>query len=942
MSSSSSSSSTAPSSTSVTASSTQYNGQQQQHHQRTIATSSPCLVQACQSLRNHAPRTSNLAALAMHVTRMLREIIASRPVVSHHARGGGGIGTPQGVEHFSKRIALVGQAQAVAGTLNLFRILCHAVLVHASKMEDDDNGNSNNNKNNKHEYLVQCFTFTSRDPNSPQPVMDTSADLISALIQFLFVIHDDYGQNNNNDDHGHNTTSSTLSTIPELYDATVLALETLLVLFSPQLYQPMQSSMQRRELNTSNEVEMFFWDLFMRKAKQRNSSATQKSSSSSSWTPASLLSLWFTWQIERLPSPPKSIARHNAELARSVAHAKGERPGTDGMHENYQIVDAVSPHSDASTSSALNNSSDHNATSTTNTSSSLSIQHHRHRDSNSSKILYDATKGVLVFSSNIILLPFRLMTLAFALFGNKERGYDAIHKKHLQSSLQQSRTKDVLWLSESPLADLASCFLLLVANNNRAEDDENPFRAALAALSDNRWETNGSELPDLPDLENTAMATTSLGELLTEDAVPLMGNNVGDKKLVEARGNSLSINFEALFGAFGRVVHTELGAFLLYSLMQTSSSFADSIAVRSDLDTLVLPLLRTLYFACSVRHYTAQDFSAKRRPSIDSSASLATVSIRNCPFRSASQLYVIIILLLLFSQDPSFGPDAFRRVMIPSISFYKERNLKDISLGSVLVLSILRCLSFNLQRLGDPFLLSNCCAILMNLSPSITELYDYSAMRLASITFSSMKKYAMLRKENPQIDEEVDFTSPTAMYGEVSRTLLRVLKQCVSAKNVEGNLRLVYALVYHQSDFHKIVNAPGCPFAKQEYSRVQKAIQAAATIIEKADARTATKALKVLTEQVGKVRDATNDTRKKDSDDFTFTYEEEADPEIFFVPYLWEVVVCAVTASNIEWQKNDIQIFPLLDVDEVDLGQPTESQSLLPQQAFSQDVIDVV
>ena len=230
----------------------------------------------------------------------------------------------------------------------------------------------------------------------------------------------------------------------------------------------------------------------------------------------------------------------------------------------------------------------------------------------------------------------------------------------------------------------------------------------------------------------------------------------------------------------------------------------------------------------------------------------------------------------------------------------------------------------------------------MNLSPSITDLYDYSAMRLASITFSFMKKYAVLKKENPKLDEDIDFTSPTAMYGEVSRTLLRVLKQCVSSKNVEGNLRLVYSLVYHQTDFHKIVNGGDCPFAKQEFRRVQQAIQAAASIIEKADARTATKALKVLAEQVSTVREAVSDSRKKDSDDFTFTYEEEADPEIFFVPYLWEVIVCAVTASSIEWQKNDIQIFPLLDIENHDNPLDAESEAPFPTKGFSQDVSDVV
>ena len=37
-----------------------------------------------------------------------------------------------------------------------------------------------------------------------------------------------------------------------------------------------------------------------------------------------------------------------------------------------------------------------------------------------------------------------------------------------------------------------------------------------------------------------------------------------------------------------------------------------------------------------------------------------------------------------------------------------------------------------------------------------------------------------------------------------------------------------------------------------------------------------------------------------DAGDFTFTYEEEADPEIFFVPYLWEVITCVLAASSLE------------------------------------------
>jgi hypothetical protein len=232
-----------------------------------------------------------------------------------------------------------------------------------------------------------------------------------------------------------------------------------------------------------------------------------------------------------------------------------------------------------------------------------------------------------------------------------------------------------------------------------------------------------------------------------------------------------------------------------------------------------LPLLRTLYIASSLKHYAALEFAAsgKRQhelhpPPANGHAAAAqppqAVSIRSCPFRSLSQLYVIIILLLLFSQDLSFGSDAFRRVIVANVPWYKERNLKDISLGSLIILSLLRSLTFNLNRIHDPFLLSNCCAILMNLSSTVSDLHEYAAMRLASVALSSMKRYACLHQENPDVDED-DLSNPTAMHGEVCRTLLRVIMQCFSLKGIESNLHLVYAMVYHQVEFKRLITAQG-------------------------------------------------------------------------------------------------------------------------------------
>lgn len=119
-------------------------------------------------------------------------------------------------------------------------------------------------------------------------------------------------------------------------------------------------------------------------------------------------------------------------------------------------------------------------------------------------------------------------------------------------------------------------------------------------------------------------------------------------------------------------------------------------------------------------------------------------------------------------------------------------------------------------------------------------------------------------------------------------------------------------------------------------------IKKADTLIANASARTSEKALEVLQQSIhvlkgsksssssssGKISsgasvtdDSTISTASSSTisgmEDFRFTYEEEADPEIFFIPYLWDVVVSCVSASTIEWHKKKIKVFALLQYEEM-------------------------
>jgi hypothetical protein len=147
-----------------------------------------------------------------------------------------------------------------------------------------------------------------------------------------------------------------------------------------------------------------------------------------------------------------------------------------------------------------------------------------------------------------------------------------------------------------------------------------------------------------------------------------------------------------------------------------------------------------------------------------------------------------------------------------------------------------------------------------------------------------------------------------------------------------------------------------CPFSKSEISLIQKVTTTAVRIIDQdgSNARTAQKALKVLGDHIHQINEVVKESSGKKADqsieDFTFTYEEEEDPEIFFVPYVWEVIVCVMTSASTEWDKSRIQVFPLLNVEDddddeaddevLDDDNNSEMESMIPH--FARDVTDIV
>ena len=105
------------------------------------------------------------------------------------------------------------------------------------------------------------------------------------------------------------------------------------------------------------------------------------------------------------------------------------------------------------------------------------------------------------------------------------------------------------------------------------------------------------------------------------------------------------------------------------------------------------------------------------------------------------------------------------------------------------------------------------------------------------------------------------------------------------------------------------------PFTQTDIEPVLQVISRAYEVIRNHSSRSADEALTLLRDSVESLIPSNESNREgavENDEDFAFTYEEESDPEIFFLPYVWEIIVCVVSSSILEWDKKNIKVFPLL------------------------------
>ncbi|KAL4588418.1 hypothetical protein LXL04_001306 [Taraxacum kok-saghyz] len=382
---------------------------------------------------------------------------------------------------------------------------------------------------------------------------------------------------------------------------------------------------------------------------------------------------------------------------------------------------------------------------------------------------------------------------------------------------------------------------------------------------------------------------------------------------VDIEGNAHSgplvrLSFASLFDTLGMCLADETAVLLLYALVHGNSDFLEYVLVRTDIDTLLMPLLETLYDASR---------------------------------RTSNQIYMVLIILLILSQDASFNA-SIHKLILPSVPWYQERLLHQTSLGSLMVIILIRTVKYNMSKMRDVYLHTNCLAALANMAPHVHRLSSYASQRLVSLFDMLSRKYAKLaeiKNDKMQMSDSDDKLSEDTsaelhIYTDFLRIVLEILNAILTYA-LPRNPEVIYAIMHRQEVFQPFRNHPRFNELLENIFSVLDFFNSRMDAQKKEGEWSVEKVLQVINTNCRFWR---GDGMKMFTQ-LRFTYEQESHPEEFFIPYVWQLVI---SRSGFSFNPSSINLFPVELPVEVSYGavegNNTEQMALNVKEAVESSV----
>ncbi|XP_060233022.1 dymeclin isoform X3 [Meriones unguiculatus] len=341
--------------------------------------------------------------------------------------------------------------------------------------------------------------------------------------------------------------------------------------------------------------------------------------------------------------------------------------------------------------------------------------------------------------------------------------------------------------------------------------------------------------------------------------------------------HAFQINFNSLYTALCEQQTSDQATLLLYTLLHQNSNVRTYMLARTDMENLVLPILEILY---------------------------------HVEERNSHHVYMALIILLILTEDDGFNR-SIHEVILKNITWYSERVLTEISLGSLLILVVIRTIQYNMTRTRDKYLHTNCLAALANMSAQFRSLHQYAAQRIISLFSLLSKKHNKVLEQATQSlsgslsSSDVplpDYAQDLSVIEEVIRMMLEIINSCLT-NSLHHNPNLVYALLYKRDLFEQFRTHPSFQDIMQNIDLVisffsSRLLQAGAEL-------SVERVLEIIKQGVV----ALPKDRLKKFPELKFKYVEEEQPEEFFIPYVWSLVYNS--AVGLYWNPQDIQLFAM-------------------------------
>ena len=345
--------------------------------------------------------------------------------------------------------------------------------------------------------------------------------------------------------------------------------------------------------------------------------------------------------------------------------------------------------------------------------------------------------------------------------------------------------------------------------------------------------------------------------------------------------NVFAFNLNKLYSTICNIPNTDEVTLLLYMLLHRNSSVKQYIMKRPDIQLLVTPILQILYHA---------------------------------PNNTSHHIYMSLIILLILSEDETFNK-RIHEIMLKGVSWYTERSISEISLGGLLILVVIRTIQYNMFKMRDKYLHTNCLAALANMSAQFRSLHPYVSQRLLSLFETLAKKHSRLESKiraQPFVSSDsttvtingttanTDLIQDLTILEEVLRMVLEIINSCLTYR-LAHNPNLIYTLLYKKDIFQ--------PF--RMHTAFQDIVQNIDSVINFFSHKLEQKDQSQLgvSQVLNTIQQGTSEwprDRLRKFPELKFKYVEEEQPEEFFIPYVWSVVC---QSALLYWSAENIKLF---------------------------------